>query len=154
MTSLSLAWKILQDLGPGWVSTRLWLATQVRFGIIKRRLPVETWQFDPSESARLKFEEKTLRGFKHRFFFGSDNFPALSSRTRRCEQADRVLSGEWPFFSHQWLQIGLPPDWQVNVRDGTRVPDDRHWSEIDIAEIHDVKFVWEPNRFSDRKSVV
>jgi hypothetical protein len=46
------------------------------------------------------------------------------------------------------FQSSAAPDWHFNALDGRRVEDTRHWSEIDIGSIHDVKFVWEPNRFS------
>ena len=147
MFSLSTAWKILRDLGPGWVLKRLWLATEVRLGITKRRFPLADWQFDSANPARSSLEQIAARQFKSTFFFCGDDFPALSAGARVCEQADRALSGEWPFFSNHWLRLGFPPNWHCNVLDATCVAD-RHWSEIDIEAIHDVKFVWEPSRFS------
>ncbi|PYY13786.1 MAG: hypothetical protein DMG61_12345, partial [Acidobacteria bacterium] len=146
MPSLSTAWKILRDLGLSWVRKRLSLAAQIRFGIVKRRLPLQNWGFDsPYWRGSRPGENSTTQVLKNRFFF--DALPVLPGATI-CEQADRVLSGEWQLFSNQWLPLGFPPDWHLNALDGTRIAIDRHWSEIDLKAIHDVKFVWEINRFS------
>ena len=119
----------------------------MRSGIFRRRLPVGEWDFLVSEGRSSQEHPKT-RAIKKRFFFNSDQLPTPRSQQLVCEQADRVLSGEWPFFSKQWQRIGFPPDWHFNPLDGTRVPDRGHWSKINIDKIHDVKFVWEPSRFS------
>ena len=151
MSSLSVAWKILRDMGPSWVLKRLTFAMKIHFGIVKRRLPVGNWEFALSgwqHSTPAANPASAKQVVKGRFFFSDAQLPTLPPGNRVCEQADRVLSGEWPLFFNQGLQLGFPPDWHFNALDGTRVADGRHWSEIDFNAIHDVKFVWEPNRFS------
>lgn len=147
MRSFRVAWKIVRDLGPKWVLQRLSFAAQMRSGIVKRRLPVGDWDFIASEGRSTPEHPKT-QAIKKRFFFNSGQLPTPRSQQLVCEQADRVLSGELPLFSNQWQRIGFPPEWHFNSLDGTRVPDRDHWSQINIGKIHDVKFVWEPSRFS------
>lgn len=147
MLSLSTAWKVLRDLGPIWVLQRLNLVAQARFGILKKRLPVQQWQSESlgSDSSRSDSPKQKVLS---RFFFSGGELPIPWRPNRICEQADRLLSGEWPFFFSQWLRIGFPPNWHFNALDRTCVAHNSHWSEIDLDAIHDVKFIWEPSRFS------
>src|SRR5438067_4167305 len=152
MLPLPITLKILRDLGPGWVLKRIGFATQTRLGILKWRMPADNWSFDsraPNSqiSSRLDpFREGRIQ--KSQFFFSADELPPPHNPKEVCEQASRVLNGQLPYFAHSWLPIGFPPDWHLNILDGTRVANYVHWSEIDIGSIHDVKFVWEPSRFS------
>ena len=153
MFPLSTAWKIVRNLGPKWVLRRIKFAAQQRFGILERRLPVSDWGFESHDWLAADrpadpelFKESIVE--RSCFFLKLAKPPSLLDGDEVCRKADRVLSGEWPFFSHLWSRVGFPPDWQLNALDGTRVKDRRHWSRIDHARIHDVKFVWEPSRFS------
>lgn len=57
-------------------------------------------------------------------------------------QADRVLSGELPFFSSEWRKVGFPPAW----REGNSLI---HWTKVNEFSLPagDVKNLWEPSRF-------
>jgi len=126
--SLPIVWKILRDLGPSWVFKRLGFAAQIRSGTLKRLLPLSDWQFDSSSLTCSNQEEISgEHALKNKFFFPYSELVASPSSTQFCDQADRVLSGEWEFFSSQWLGIGFPPDWHLNVLDGRRVADTHHW---------------------------
>ena len=135
MFSPSLAWKIVRDLGPAWVLKRAHVEAQLRFGILKRRLPVSDWDFQSREWLRPDAPVEAER-FKQsvreqsKFFFDSEHLPRFGDECQACVQADRVLSGEWPYFSHTWHQIGFPPDWHCNVLDGKRVDDQGHWADL------------------------
>jgi asparagine synthase (glutamine-hydrolysing) len=147
MLSLSTAWKIWRDLGASWVLNRTLFAAQARFGVLERRLPVSDWEFAGTTQAELEECKRTTLGHL-RTFFPSTNPSSFRDDENVCRQAERILEGEWPFFFHDWLHTGFPPDWHRNARDGKRVDDQRHWSRIDLNAIRDVKFVWEPSRFS------
>ena len=62
------------------------------------------------------------------------------------KSAERVLVGEFCYFSYDWRP--RPLDWKTNPINGHRVPD-VHWSAIhDFGpEQGDIKWVWEPSRF-------
>ena len=153
MFSPSIAWKIARDLGLPWVLKRAALAFQVRHGFLEGRLPASKWDFDRRDSLLERVPEDPEQ-FKQsvceqlRFLSFPGKPPSLLGPESVCRQADRILSGEWQFFSRHWLQIGFPPDWHNNALDGTRVDEQRHWSRIHVGNIRDVKFIWEPSRFS------
>lgn len=132
--------------------------------MIERRLPASDWDFSPGDWWNSDagcdadhFKETLLR--QPRFFFSPSKLPRASSATEICRQANRILAGKWPYFSHSWFQIGLPPDWRRNPLDGMRADHEGHWSKLGYRgertgseEVGpaggDIKFVWEPSRFS------
>lgn len=153
MLSPSTALKIARKPGIPWVLKRTSFALQTRLGILERRLPISGWDFDSRDwldpetpTGAEKFKQSTRE--RCRFFPPAAIPESLSDGENVCRQADRVLGGEWPFFSRHWLNVGFPPDWHLNKLDGKRIDHQVHWSRIDIDAIHDVKFVWEPSRFS------
>ena len=167
MFSLSTAWKIARDLGPLWVLKRIGFELQMRLGILKRRLPVSSWDFASRDWLRADalasaddFKQSLRRQSK--FFFDPSSLPKPTEPAGVCSHADRVLSGEWPFFSHTWRESRFPPDWHLNPLDGKRADDQRHWSarlgyrgqvtgDREPQPPHvasDVKFVWETSRFA------
>ena len=152
MLSLPIAAKVLRDLGPAWVLKRIAFAAQNRAGLLKRRMPAGDWNFDsvPLLSDLTADPEafKSAVREQSRFFFSADQLPSPMHAGEVCQQAERVLNGEWPYFAHTWLRVGVPPDWHFNALNGTRVADSDHWSDIELYSIHDVKFVWEPSRFA------
>ena len=153
MLSPSTALKIARKPGLPWILKRTSLALQTRLGILERRLSISRWEFDsrdwldPETPAGAEKFKQSIRE-RCRFFPPAAIPESLSDGENVCRQADRVLSGEWPFFSRHWLNVGFPPDWHLNVLSGERIEDQVHWSHIDIDAVHDVKFVWEPGRFS------
>ena len=155
MISIPIAWKILRDLGPSWVLKRIAVEAQVRLGIVERRLPVADWEFE-SRDWLLADAPRSADAFKasllqrSRFFIDSKQLPR-SSDPDVCRRAERVLQGDWPYFSHTCFKVGFPPDWHRNPFDGTRFDDRAHWTRIAKQEkrgFSDIKFVWETSRFS------
>jgi hypothetical protein len=152
----------VRDLGPAWVLKRAGVEAQLQLGIIKRRLPVSNWDFNSREWLRDDApgpeQFKQILRQQSKFFFDSDALPRVNDESEVCLHADRVLAGEWPYFSHSLYPIGFPPDWHFNVMDGKRVDDHVHWADVGYrGQIKgqdetdsgvDIKFVWEPSRFS------
>ncbi|MDQ3006237.1 MAG: heparinase II/III family protein [Chloroflexota bacterium] len=93
------------------------------------------------------------------------------------EEADRILNGEIRYFAHQFHQVGFPPNWHeapspLPTPSSAAMDSSKHWSQISddnvIARMafalpdeaipnyeetasqrhYDIKFIWEPNRFS------
>ena len=86
------------------------------------------------------------------------------------DEADRVLNGGIKYFAHSFVQTGFPPNWHKDyftnratlsersllqpnetLRSQRTLPQsdmDKHWSEISDDSNVDIKFIWEPNRFS------
>jgi len=154
----STAWKLVRDLGPGWTVRRLRIEAELKLGIVERRLPVSDWDFaaggqsdDPARGDRLKLE--LLRS---KFLFCPQQLPKPVCSAQVCRDADRVLAGEWPYFSHSWFRTGFPPGWHFNVLDGSHADATQHWSRTagyrgegtGDRNGSDIKFVWEPSRFA------
>lgn len=155
----STAWKLVRDLGPGWALRRLRIEAELRLGIVERRLPVSDWNFtvgNASDNETRVGDPLRSELLRSKFFFSPQQLPKPVCSAQVCRDADRVLAGEWPYFSHSWFQIGFPPDWHLNVLDGSRADDARHWSRTagyrgqvtGDRDGSDIKFVWEPSRFS------
>ena len=83
------------------------------------------------------------------------------------DEADRILSGEIKYFAHEFHRAGFPPNWQhipstlptpSSASDASTkyVAEDgdlsrlatKHWSQVSDDSGTDIKFIWEPNRFS------
>jgi hypothetical protein len=64
-------------------------------------------------------------------------------------RADRILSGELPFFGKLWLNAGFPPSWFISARDGAHVDPERPWTSMGFyhRDYGDLKFILEPSRF-------
>jgi hypothetical protein len=116
-------------------------------------LPASDWNFSSRDWLRGDLSadpdglKQSLRE-KSRFFCDGRRLPLPRGAHELRKQADRILAGELPYFSHNCFKVGFPPDWHLNLLDGARIPSSVHRSEIDLDTIHDVKFVWEPSRFS------
>jgi len=149
----------MRDLGPGWVLRRLRIEAELRLGIFERRLPLSDWNFivgnECDNPARVGDRPKSQL-LHSKFFFFPQQLPKPVCSGQVCRDADRVLAGEWPYFSHSWFQVGFPPDWHLNVLDGTRADATEHWSRTEgyrgqvtrDRNGNDIKFVWEPSRFA------
>ncbi|HKY55972.1 MAG TPA: alginate lyase family protein [Anaerolineales bacterium] len=88
------------------------------------------------------------------------------------DEADRILNGEIKYFAHRFVQTGFPPNWHKNhftdhvtlsdsegslpqdqetLRSRQPLPQSditKHWSQISDDSNIDIKFIWEPSRFS------
>ncbi|HET9741300.1 MAG TPA: alginate lyase family protein [Terriglobales bacterium] len=169
MLSPTLAFKVVRDLGPPWVMRRLWFDLQRTSGWLKLRHPTGAsyqngTEFRSGLSGRGGLGGHSDFAFGNTapasFFFSQDQFPAVYDAASVCSQADRILAGEWPFFSHRWIQVGFPPRWNRNAVTGAMAPQHLHWSETPvessfrsdgaepIGAFGDVKFIWEMSRFS------
>ena len=62
-------------------------------------------------------------------------------------QADRLLEGDFTYFSRHRASIGAPPDWFLDPFSESRIKGDTHWSRVSEFASNDIKIVWEPSRF-------
>jgi hypothetical protein len=163
MSRLFRVFEICRTLGPRWLAFRLAYALRQRSGYDARRQPVVPWDAEPLAAA---FKDPSLAdpgvysAFRQqssaRFFFtparlaeGLARFSAWDAAAERPRlAADRILRGEFPFFSHTWIACGRPPDWHRNPATGQRSPAQGHWSQLNEFAGGDVKWVWELSRFS------
>ena len=87
------------------------------------------------------------------FFFGSKkDLQFKFSLSEELTAAYQKLSAfEYTFFSSLEFKLGDKFDWVTNPENGFRYNDKAHWIDINdySQEAGDIKFVWEPSRFSN-----
>src|SRR5579884_1321772 len=155
MFPLPTAWKILCTLGPGWVLTRLRVEAELRLGTVERRVPVSNWDVSCDNKHKHAGEQLKDRLAQSKFFFSPQQPPKPFCAAQVCREADRVLAGEWTYFFHSRFQIRFPPDWHFNALDRTHADNREHWRKVasrieasNSGNCSDIKFIWEPSRFS------
>lgn len=145
---------IVRTLGVGWLWFRVGYALKKQTGWFVRQCPLQTWDDwtlerltgisgqDPKHCARTVHDAFAfeVRSFEDRTWF--DN-----SKAGVVAEANRILDGEFRFYSHRIEQIGFPPEWHANPISGERTPSDRHFSRISDFAFGDIKHIWEPARF-------
>ncbi|HEY5592369.1 MAG TPA: heparinase II/III family protein [Paludibacter sp.] len=63
--------------------------------------------------------------------------------------ADRIIKGEFYFYTYHWIKAGIPPDWFRNYFNSKVYSDSKlHWTKLsDFSNVGDIKNVWELSRF-------
>ena len=153
----STAVKLARAQGLGWLLFRLGYELRLKTGLVRHRLPAYTWESRPlaywlkdgipsDPAAYLNWRAEQTRPF---FFDIRDPQlrPALQHFPDTGTGANRVLNGEWSYFSHRVFRVGFPPDWHSNPLTKERSPSDRHWSELGDFDFGDIKLIWEASRF-------
>lgn len=152
---LGTAAHLVREAGPGWVARRAWMALSHRLGLDERRTPPLPWSArplatwlrpdvpaQPDAFARWRATEAGVH------WIGDARPAAADIGPGAVEAADRILRGEWPFFSGDWLSVGFPPQWHRHPLSGLDWDATRHWSAIGDASADDIKYLWEPARFT------
>ncbi|RIK32458.1 MAG: hypothetical protein DCC56_01215 [Anaerolineae bacterium] len=172
LTRLKTLASLYRELGPRWTLFRLLYALRLRTGLIRLQMPMGKWE-----------DYKNLIDVGARF---SRPYPPIPhtlppeiswNPQTAIDEADRILKGEFKYFSHQFHQIGFPPNWHNDPVSNLQSPIDVHWSQISddyvvarspqgdeaisyheetasaknksASQRHvDIKFIWEPNRFA------
>lgn len=149
---------LLRHMGPRWVGARACYAAQNKLGLLRRRLPIESWDSRPLKSHLRRdvppdFSEyvRWRQAGAGKFFF--DQLPSASdsqsvSQCQAISHAEALLAGRWIYFGTLPVEAGMPPKWHVNPLTGESAPADLHWSEISDFEFGDIKLIWEASRFT------
>ncbi|NCI48067.1 alginate lyase family protein [Sediminibacterium soli] len=128
---------LIANMGLRYVLYRLYLFFLIRFRIYERKFPV-----DPPTK---KFESLDLwQSYAGLLNNGILSNPSANSRV------NSVLDGYRLYFSKQWYFLGDHYDWMTNPLNGYKYNKNLHWTKIrDYSEKDgDIKYVWEPSRFS------
>lgn len=142
----------------GWHS--LWQRTVVhierRLGLLRRRTPPGSWDQVHPASILLIDVPSTEEGFWEyhhkqdlpRIF--AQPLPDLSqyATTEVLAEAQRFLEGELRYFNGEFLPIGYPPRWNIDLSSGREWDLGRHWTRNSHSDPGDVKYLWEPSRFT------
>ncbi len=160
---------LLRHFGPSWLFYRTIYSQQMRWGLFRARMPIQSWAERPLASfSQLKLLEDEGQYSQYRqesapkFFFSPKEFPDLrgqyspwdSSLSNPLKQSADLEQGILRFFSHSDIKVSFPPDWHQNYMTGISARQDAHWSKIDDFSSGDIKLIWEPNRFSSAFTLV
>ena len=136
-------------------------ALRKRTGFIRRQMPRYDWKdrqlgtwlkeqipSTPEDYAAWRRKNSPKFVFKSLRAERSDSVVEAWNPQIAIDEAERILNGELKYFAHQFLKTGFPPDWHKHPVSGIKLDSSKHWSEIsDDGEV-DIKFIWEPSRFS------
>lgn len=155
---------MVTHLGPGWAAYRARHSLEVRTGALRRKMPRQTWdQIDLScilITPEFKSEaaiESALKKSPPKFIFTPGEFTGWrelfgqfdsSAAVTPEKTAEEIRRGTFTLFSRHKIAAGFPPDWHSNLASKHRAPDDRHFSLIGDFSCGDIKWIWEPSRFS------
>ncbi|WP_242839753.1 heparinase II/III family protein [Syntrophorhabdus aromaticivorans] len=138
-------------LGPSWLAFRLKYGVLQKSGLLEKKMPLGNW------GAHRDSSKESSRSYG-RFFFSpasrSDFQPLLNSFDNEVEpqgviyEAENIKQGIFSHFSHNHINTGFPPPWNVNAVTNEFAPLDRHWSKIGDFSSGDIKLIWELSRFS------
>jgi asparagine synthase (glutamine-hydrolysing) len=154
--------------GLRWLVFRVAYALRKQTGYIRKEMPQYPWKDRPLETWLKPNVPATPEAYADwrkqnspKFFFNQARaersvsedearFPSETPWNPRptIDEAERILSGELKYFSHTYYPIGFPPDWHKDPVTGIRLDSQKHWSELSDDADMDIKFIWEPSRFS------
>lgn len=143
--NIKLAIQLYRNMGGRYVMYRVRHEWEKRTGRLKKKHPTHLVLAQPISLSEWK---KT----KNSFAIGAKEELSILKRpnAKLKENAERILSGEIPFFNAIWLDLGKDYNWLTNPSNGYQYESSIHWSEIPdlTADAGDIKFVWEKSRFS------
>jgi len=149
---------LVREMGASWVFFRIRYAIRKKMGWLRMAAPAYTWE-QATLSTLVKTgipidpEQYTQYRLKHAppwFFNDLPVFPTEIpwNPEYACKNAERVLAGEWKYFSHDWRKTGFPPVWNVDPLSGITLDASKHWSKIPEQGEFEIKYIWESSRFS------
>jgi hypothetical protein len=154
--------QLLRHFGPGWVMFRLGYAFRQRTGMLRRALPITSWDAQPLRSfLREPIDDpqqyvQVRAAAGARFLFAPEDLADLKPHFERWDavgggpvaMADALIAGVFRYFEHHPINLGCPPDWHHNPITGESYPREMHWTQIGDFSGGDIKLVWEPSRFA------
>ncbi len=114
---------LYRELGPRWTLFRLAYALRLRTGIIRLQMPQSSW-----DSYRAYVGARSSRPDLQIPKELPPNIPW--DKQTAITEANRILSGEIKYFSHDFIQTGFPPNWHKDPISGIELDSTKHWSQI------------------------
>ena len=149
---------LYRQLGLRWLAFRFAYAFRIRTGLVRLQMPLYQWADRPLKTwLKEKVPSQPVdygtwrKKNSPKFFFEHinqlpDNVPWNPQLA--VDEAERILSGELKYFTHEFQKIGFPPDWHKDPVTGVNLDSNKHWSQLSDEGEVDIKFIWEASRFS------
>jgi hypothetical protein len=138
--------RILSNMGWRYVIFRSGFEFKKRTGLLKKKFPL-----DPEFKSF--YTLSNWRNNAQPFFFNSKEELQFKLPLSKQLTTDykKISEFEYIFFSSLEFKLGDDFDWVTNPETGFKYNDKSHWIDINdySEEAGDVKFVWEPSRFSN-----
>ena len=150
LAKLRIFASLSRELGFRWLAFRVSYAFRLRTGLIRLQMPQYQWSDRPLEAwlkRKPRPERSDERFFRHVVEAQLPENVPWNEQTA-VEEADRLLQGEFKYFSREFHQIGFPPNWHKDPVSGVELDSSKHWTKYSDDLVTDIKFIWEPNRFS------
>ena len=155
---LSAYFSLYRSMGYNWGLFRLKYAVRRVTGALRRESPAYAWSEAPLSSwikpdvptKPEAFAQWRIHQSPKWFFDKAGPVPVNVpwDAEQAVQEAERVLSGEWQYFSHDWMKTDFPPDWHVDPVSGYHFDPSKHWTEINEYGNYDIKYTWEASRLS------
>lgn len=162
-----LPFLIIRQRELGWTIYRLSLAIRQLTGVLRWQFPLRSWKerrlseflfptisSDPPEYAHYRRTQCGARFFFHpddRNYYRTALFRIQGSHHKNfILKVNRFLKEEYLYFSRFWGKLSRPFEWHRNPFTGQQTAKFIHWSNIPMYSNSggDLKFIWEPSRFS------
>lgn len=166
LTKLRTLASLYRELGPRWTIFRLAYAFRLRTGLIRWQMPMGRW-----DDFTYLLAERSDERLSHHVVEAQRLPKNISWNPQTAiDEANRLLNGEFKYFSHQFVQTGFPPNWyadhvtlnlggsegagslppqsEILRRSAAQNDMNKHWSQVSDDGDGDIKFIWEPNRFA------
>ena len=135
MNKYLLYFQLLRNMGMKYFTFRIQYEIRRKGGMLKKVYPVSL-----ENKKYLSLVE--WRSHAMPFFFSNrDSVRSTNTDiTLLSEKVNRMLCGEFCFFSSHWYNLGMDYDWMTNPDTNYKYDSKVHWT--------DIKYVWEKSRFS------
>lgn len=143
---MSNIYRVLKSKSPRYLLFRGKYELERRTGLLARKFPT-----NPNKEKLPTLDEWRNNHDVHYLFDNSKDIVVKKSPSLSlADDAKRIMRGEVRFFSHEWKPLGLDWDYVTNLENGYQYDIKYHWIKVsDFNEAAgDIKFVWEPSRFS------
>lgn len=145
MNKYFLYFQLLRNMGMKYFAFRAQYEIRRKGGMLKKAYPVSLGNEGYLSLADWRKHAKP-------FFFSNGNCVNLTCTDSiiLSENVNRMLRGEYCFFSSHWYDLGTDYDWMTNPDTNYRYDSKTHWTEIEdiVSKAGDIKYVWEKSRFS------
>ena len=147
MRRFSLLFQLLCNMGMKYIVFRTQYELKRKSGLLRKKYPpcwvvrnipsLGQWRMEARPFFTLKRKENILPQNIH-----VDSFLK--------ERVERMLRGDYCFFSSTWYSLTENYDWITNPDTGYQYDISRHWTEVEdyVKEAGDIKYVWEKSRFA------
>ncbi len=148
--------QLLEVFGWRGLLQRGWNRFERRSGLMRLRAPARRWESLGIASlvqATLPADEEALLNDHWRrsipwVFDSLPDMPVWDTDELLGREAEEFLIGKLRFFNGNSLMVGFPPPWNEDPSSGRTFSLKQHWSSLNDEGQFDIKYVWEPSRFT------